>query len=110
MSQTMSWAKEPVAMHLRNCEKSTEDEKKLYLTQAKSIQNKYSLNFDSGKSSQENSINIDQSHNQNISQELKHAITNFIYKYCVSFHCVELDCFKEIFAVIDPDLIDAIPS
>ncbi|KAG5671714.1 hypothetical protein PVAND_001894 [Polypedilum vanderplanki] len=71
---------------------------------------KQSFSRKSGKSSQQNSINNDQSHNQNISQELKHAIANFIYKYGVSFHCIELDCFKKIFAVIDPDLIDAIPN
>ena len=101
-SKSCQWSKERVQMHIRNCEKSSDDEKLMFPTK---LQTTLKTN-----SSIENPQHLTPELPSCSTNTLKEAIANFIFKSGVSFRVVELDCFKEMFFVINPALVEAIPS
>ncbi|KAG5666047.1 hypothetical protein PVAND_017768, partial [Polypedilum vanderplanki] len=58
------------------------------------------------ESSSTQSLQLD----NNVADGFKQAVANFIFKSGVSFRIVELDCFKDMFSVINPSLVNAIPN
>lgn len=100
------WNRERTKMHIRNCKEYTNEEKKAFQTRTKQLSTSrealQSQNSDETSSATNTflcSLN-----------ELKESIAGFVFKSGVSFRVVELDCFKQIFSVINPVLLDAVPS
>ncbi|KAG5666105.1 hypothetical protein PVAND_017794 [Polypedilum vanderplanki] len=109
MPEKGSRTRERVAMHIRNCENSTDEEKKMFPTPSKaSISHTNTIIRVSaqGESSSTQSLQLD----NNVADGSNKLLPNFIFKSGVSFRIVELDCFKDMFSVINPSLVNAIPN